>query len=110
MRFFQDGPFDWDLSTQGYILASLYYGYVLTQIPGGLLAERYGGKRVMGYGILVTSVFTLLTPIAARTHYYALIFVRFVEGTVRVSSTSISLGAFQATMRQFNLRDYSVSA
>lgn len=50
------------------------------QYPGGRLAELYGGKWVLGLGILVTAVFTLLTPIAANTNFGLLIAVRVIEG------------------------------
>jgi len=36
------------------------------QVPGGMLAERKGGKRPFGIGILLASIFTLLSPFAAR--------------------------------------------
>ena len=36
--------FDWDSQTQGLILASFFYGYIFTQIPGGYFATKYGGK------------------------------------------------------------------
>lgn len=36
--------YHWDPSTQGVILGSFYWGYIITQIPGGLLAKRFGGK------------------------------------------------------------------
>lgn len=39
---------------------------MITQIPGGILAEKYGGKWVFGIGILLTDFFCLLTPLAAR--------------------------------------------
>lgn len=39
---------------------------MITQIPGGILAEKYGGKYVFGIGILLTDFFSLLTPLAAR--------------------------------------------
>ena len=39
----KDGPFNWDSSIQGYILGSFFYGYIVTQIPGGWIAQRYGG-------------------------------------------------------------------
>ncbi len=38
--------FTWDSSTQGIILGSFFYGYILTQIPGGWLATKFGGKRI----------------------------------------------------------------
>ena len=39
---------------------------MVTQIPGGMLAEKYGGKWVFAIGILLTDFFCLLTPLAAR--------------------------------------------
>lgn len=49
---------------QGIILSSFYWGYVLTQIPGGILAERYGGKHTVGLGMLSTAILTALTPLS----------------------------------------------
>ena len=46
---YQDGEFDWDKETQGIILGAFFWGYLLTQIPGGWLAERVGGKGVFGW-------------------------------------------------------------
>ena len=43
---FQLPDFEWDSGTQGLILASFFYGYIVTQIPGGYLATKYGGKRL----------------------------------------------------------------
>jgi ACS family sodium-dependent inorganic phosphate cotransporter-like MFS transporter 5 len=67
------------------VLSSFFYGYFITQYPGGRLAELYGGKWVFGIGILVTSVFTLLTPIAAHTNFGLLIAVRVIEGAAYLS-------------------------
>lgn len=75
-----DGPFVWTAAQQATILGAFFWGYVSTQLPGGLLAERYGGKYVFGVGILITSVFTILTPLAADTGYFTLILVRVIEG------------------------------
>ena len=36
------GEFNWDEYTQGIILGSFFYGYILTQIPGGYFAEKVG--------------------------------------------------------------------
>eukprot|EP00092_Neocalanus_flemingeri_P030040 GFUD01032614.1.p1 GENE.GFUD01032614.1~~GFUD01032614.1.p1 ORF type:complete len:475 (-),score=61.04 GFUD01032614.1:7-1431(-) len=75
-----DGPFDWDEQQQGTILGMFFYGYVLTQVPGGRLAELFGGKWLFGIGILITAVFTLLTPVAANHSLYFLYAVRIIEG------------------------------
>jgi MFS transporter, ACS family, solute carrier family 17 (sodium-dependent inorganic phosphate cotransporter), member 5 len=53
---------------------------VLTQIPGGRLAETLGGKVVYGFGVFLTSLFTLLTPVAAKKSLPALVLVRILEG------------------------------
>ncbi|XP_078504186.1 sialin isoform X1 [Lissotriton helveticus] len=72
--------YDWDADTQGLILGSFFYGYILTQIPGGYLARKFGGKHLMGFGILGTAAFTLLTPLAAELGVGYLIAVRALEG------------------------------
>lgn len=78
---FQTVYFDWDEATQGIILGSFYYGYVLTHIPGGMLAERYGGKWLLGLGLLSTALCTLLTPVVVKAGgAWALIVLRVVEG------------------------------
>ncbi|XP_043111450.1 sialin [Puntigrus tetrazona] len=72
--------YDWDSETQGWILGSFFYGYILTQIPGGYLARKYGAKWLFGIGILCTVIFTLLTPVAADLGAGYLIAVRVLEG------------------------------
>ncbi|XP_072565659.1 sialin isoform X1 [Paramormyrops kingsleyae] len=72
--------YDWDSETQGWILGSFFYGYILTQIPGGYLARKYGAKWLLGLGILGTVLFTLLTPLAADLGAGYLIAVRVLEG------------------------------
>lgn len=62
------------------VLGSFFYGYVCTQIPGGRLAEVFGGKRVYGIGVFITSLFTILSPIAARINFPLFILVRILEG------------------------------
>jgi MFS transporter, ACS family, solute carrier family 17 (sodium-dependent inorganic phosphate cotransporter), member 5 len=44
------------------------------------MAEKLGGKLVYGVGVFLTSIFTLLTPIAARISLPALVTVRILEG------------------------------
>jgi len=44
------------------------------------MADRFGGKWIYGGGILLSSVVTLLTPAAARTHIGVLIALRVLTG------------------------------
>ena len=70
----------------GIILSSFFYGYLITQIPGGVLATKYGGKFVFGLGILCTALFTIITPFAARAGVGVFIAVRVLEGIGEVST------------------------
>ncbi|KAH8372853.1 hypothetical protein KR009_006573 [Drosophila setifemur] len=77
----QDGEFPWSSALQGYILSSFFYGYVITQIPFGILAKKYGSLRFLGYGMLINSVFAFLVPVAAREGgVWGLCAVRFIQG------------------------------
>ncbi|KAG7308789.1 hypothetical protein JYU34_006023 [Plutella xylostella] len=74
------GEFNWSAEQQSIILGSFFYGYVLTQVPGGRIAEIFGGKLVYGIGVLLTAIFTILSPIAAYTDFKFFIAVRALEG------------------------------
>jgi sugar phosphate permease len=69
----------------GQVLGSFFYGYIITQIPGGLLAQRIGGRWVFGIGIMMTGVLTLLTPLAANISVWFLVAVRALEGFFEVN-------------------------
>ncbi len=70
----------WSLATQGTVLSSFFIGYLLLQIVGGRLADRFGGKVVLGVGVLVWSLFTVLTPPAAYLGLGVLIAARIGMG------------------------------
>lgn len=76
----EDGAFIWDSEEQSIILSSFFYGYVVTQIPFGILAKRFGAKYFLGVGMLINSVFGLLVPLAANHGEGWMIVVRFVQG------------------------------
>ena len=72
--------YGWDVATQGLILSSFYIGYLLMQIGGGRLADRFGGKIVLGFGVLIWSAFTIITPGAALIGLSALLIARVGMG------------------------------
>ncbi|WP_373491351.1 ACS family MFS transporter [Parasphingorhabdus sp.] len=72
--------YGWDLSTQGLVLSSFFIGYLLTQVIGGKLADLYGGKVVLGFGVLIWSLFTLVAPPAAALGIAVLIVARILMG------------------------------
>ncbi|XP_044011040.1 sialin-like [Aphidius gifuensis] len=75
-----DAEFDWDLKLQGLILSAFFYGYVSSQIFGGILSSKIGGKKVLGFGIGITALLTIITPPLTRTSVYLLIIVRVFVG------------------------------
>lgn len=70
----------WSPDIQGTVLSSFFIGYLLTQIIGGRLADRFGGKLVLGIAVLIWSVFTFITPFAALAGFTALILARIGMG------------------------------
>lgn len=72
--------FPWDSYQTNFVLGSFYWGYILTELPGGRLAELIGGRRVFGHSMLWGSLLTLITPLAAHINYIMLIIVRVVLG------------------------------
>jgi len=83
----QEGDFNWDEHQQGIILASFFYGYVTTQIPGGIMAQKFGGKRLLLFGVFWTAVLTILTPLFTRLgDFAAIVAVRILEGIGEVCS------------------------
>ena len=52
----------------------------MTQIAGGVWADRYGGKRVLAFGVIWWSIATALTPLAATLGLPALLAARASMG------------------------------
>ena len=48
------------------------------------MATRFGGKHVFGMGVVMTSVLTLLTPLAADFSVWMLVAIRVLEGMFEV--------------------------
>lgn len=81
----KDGKFKWDAIDQSTILSAFFYGYVVTQIPFGILSKKYGAIYFLGIGMLINSVFGFLVPVAAEYSFWALVGVRFIQGLGEVS-------------------------
>ena len=74
----------------GFILSAFAWAYVLAQIPGGVLLDRFGTKRVYAAAILLWSLFTAtqgfagwITGISVVTVLFAL---RFLVGLAEAPS------------------------
>lgn len=77
----ETGQFDWNSREQGLVLSSFFYGYIITQLPGGMLAKRFPAHHVFGFAIGICAILTLLTPVMAMD-LPSMILIRVVEGLV----------------------------
>lgn len=72
--------FGWSGTTKGFVLSSFFIGYLAAMIPAGWLANRIGGKLLLGVALIGWSIFTVLTPLAAALSFSALITTRILMG------------------------------
>ena len=68
----------WSEALFGVIFSAFLWGYTVVQLPGGYIADRYGGKMIP-YLCLGWSIATLLTPLGASAFWLMLV-LRFLVG------------------------------
>ncbi|XP_050409086.2 vesicular glutamate transporter 2 [Patella vulgata] len=78
----QEPEFSWTPETVGIVDSSFFWGYIITQIPGGYLASRLPANRLFGLAIGISSFLNLFLPGAATVHYGMVITVRILQGLV----------------------------
>ncbi|ALC41364.1 CG9864 [Drosophila busckii] len=74
--------YDWSQQDQALLLGGYFYGYMVTSLPGGTIAEMMGPRNVAGYGCLIAAALTALTPLAASWDKYAVFALRVLIGLV----------------------------
>ncbi|KAH8401148.1 hypothetical protein KR009_003348 [Drosophila setifemur] len=63
------------------MLSSFFWGYIVTQVPGGYIAQRYGAKTLLMYGLATAAIMTMLSPLSLKLGgWMALCFMRFLMG------------------------------
>lgn len=72
--------FNWTATQKNDVLGSFFWGYLLTEILGGRLAEIVGAKKIFGGGMLLASILTVLTPAACYMHFYVVLILRALQG------------------------------
>ncbi|KAF8787742.1 Sodium-dependent phosphate transport protein 3 like protein [Argiope bruennichi] len=76
----REGKFLWDSKEQGLILGIGFFGFSLAAIPVSRLVRTFQARRVTLFGSLLSSVTTLLCPVASEFHVNAMIVVQFIRG------------------------------
>lgn len=94
----------------GFLLAAFFWGYVVMQIPGGWLANRFGPKWVIVTSLAVVGVTGIASGLA--TTYDQIVGIRFVmgvaEGVIWPSFATIIMRWFPSAERSraVNLAQY----
>ncbi|XP_045861553.1 sodium-dependent phosphate transport protein 3 isoform X2 [Meles meles] len=97
MKEFNTGAsvYEWSPETQGIIFSSISYGIIVTLIPSGYLAGIFGAKQMLGAGLLISSLLTLFTPLAADFGVILVIVIRTVQGMAQgMAWTGAAFGSF----------------
>ncbi|CAG9799840.1 unnamed protein product [Chironomus riparius] len=81
VEYERDG-FKWDAKTQAEVLAAFFTLHFATQLPGGILAQKFGTKLIFGFSNFFGCITCMLVPIAAYYSFYALFWLRLVQGFV----------------------------
>ena len=84
--------FSWDTAQSGILQSSFFYGFALSQIPGGFLNTKFGGARVLPLGLTFISLATLAIPVAGDNLpalFFARALVGLGEGVVPSAVTDI---------------------
>lgn len=71
---------------KGTVLSAFFWGYLVTQFVGSVLALRFGAKRTLMYCLLGTSVVTALLPTMAKESYLLLVVARVITGLCQGSA------------------------
>lgn len=56
-----------DEAQKGTVLSAFYWGYAVSQVPGGWAAQRYGGNAMLSLSFAAWSLASLLTPASAAS-------------------------------------------
>lgn len=59
--------FGWNATVSGFVQSSFFAGYMATQIPGGYVVSKLGGRKVLPAGVTLWSGATAATPLLAGT-------------------------------------------
>uniref|UniRef100_H2ZN02 Major facilitator superfamily (MFS) profile domain-containing protein n=1 Tax=Ciona savignyi TaxID=51511 RepID=H2ZN02_CIOSA len=89
-----NGIFDWNSAEQGLVLGCYFYGYIVSNVPGAWLARRYGIRLVLGIAMLLSSIITLFTPLAARSSFALFVALRIILGFFQGVSFPTMQGAW----------------
>ncbi len=76
--------FNWGPGTIAALDSSFFWGYLVTQVPGGYLAAKFPANRVFGIALAISAFLNCLLPSAAKMSVLVAMLVRILQGLVEV--------------------------
>lgn len=64
------------------VLGAFFWLHFLLQLPGGILAAKYGTKKIFGYANLIGCLLCCFMPLASYLNYNLLIALRVLQGVI----------------------------
>lgn len=91
----------------GMVVSAFFAAYAIMQVPGGMLADRFGVRRVATAALVWWSAFTAFTGLVG--HYFQMLAVRFLfglgEGSIPRAPSRPSQHGFQR--QRYGERDHA---
>lgn len=80
--WYEENGFEWNEHERNMLLGSFFWLHWVTQIPGGILGQKYGTKLVFGLSNLIGCLLCMLMPIAAYLSFELLLALRVLQGLI----------------------------
>ncbi|RLU26949.1 hypothetical protein DMN91_000748 [Ooceraea biroi] len=74
--------YNWTIGVESALDSSFFWGYLVTQVPGGFLASLYPANKIFGTAIAISSFLNLLVPGALKVHPVVDMCVQVLKGLV----------------------------
>ncbi|XP_017888361.1 vesicular glutamate transporter 1 [Ceratina calcarata] len=74
--------FNWTVGVESALDSSFFWGYLITQVPGGFLASLYPATRIFATAIAISSFLNLLVPGALKADPIVDMIVQVIKGFV----------------------------
>ncbi|XP_055385994.1 vesicular glutamate transporter 1 [Condylostylus longicornis] len=73
--------FNWTAATESHVDSSFFWGYLITQIPGGFIASKFAANKIFGLAIVSSASLHLFVPFAMELlRGHIVIWVRVLQG------------------------------
>lgn len=77
--------YNWSSDEQIYIVSAFYIGYVITNLLGGVLSERFGATKTISYILFISAGSFSVIPLIVGTYgYWTLFILRLGQGVIEV--------------------------